>query len=239
LHLVIRLLTKLALVSLASLLIALAFPRATAHIALAPGQRATELLLAGERVTPSGYERAVSALSHALTWVETGRWRIRLGIVQAMYAHFLPPEQAEPLLQEGVMQIFRGLAREPADSYGWLVLARLFYAAGEPLQAAGALEWATRTHTYDPDNATPRVVLGLELWEFLSERARQSVQADLLAWFHRASRDVVSLAIAADRVDLISGLLATAEGARERFARLLADLEKEAASKMPTVGGGS
>lgn len=232
-------LTKLAIVSLASLLIALAFPRASAHLALAPGQRATELLLAGERTTPAGYERAVTAFNQALDWLDHGRWRTRLGIVQTIYAHFLPPDQAEPLVQEGVAQILRGLAREPTDSYGWLVLARLFYAARDPLQAAGAFEWVTRTHAFDPDNATPRVVLGLELWEFLSERAQQSVRADLLTWFRRAPREVVMLAIAAERVDLVSELLAIDDRASERFARLLAELEKEAASKMQPAGEGS
>ncbi len=226
-------------VLLAAALLALAVPRAIAHLALAPGLQATELLFSGERVAPAGFERAVSSHRAALDWVDSGRWRTRLGILLVMYADFLEPPQATPLLAEGVEDILHGLASEPVDTYGWLTLARVFYEARQPLQAAGALEWTVRTSRYDPDNATPRVVLGLELWEFLSEPARESFAADLLAWFRRAPRDVVTLAVVADRLDLVSALVARDERAGQRFARLLADLEKEASSQTQPSGGGS
>jgi hypothetical protein len=224
---------------LAAALLALAVPRAIAHLALAPGLQATTSLQSGERVTRAGFERAVRAHRAALDWVENGRWHTRVGILLVMYADFLEPPEATSLLAEGVEEIFHGLAGEPADTHGWLTLARVFYEARQPLQAAGALEWTVRTGRYDPDNATPRVVLGLELWEFLSEPARESLAADLLAWFRRAPRDVVTLAVAADRLDLVSAILARDERAGQHFARLLADLEKEAAARTQPAGGGS
>lgn len=215
---------------LAAALLALAVPRAIAHLALAPGLQATELLFSGERVAPAGFERAVSSHRAALDWVDSGRWRTRLGILLVMYADFLEPPQATPLLAEGVEDILHGLASEPVDTYGWLTLARVFYEARQPLQAAGALEWTVRTSRYDPDNATPRVVLGLELWEFLSEPARESFAADLLAWFRRAPRDVVVLAVVSENIDRVADLLGRDDRAAQRFAELLAQLESEAAA---------
>lgn len=225
--------------ALAVVLILLAAPRLAAHLALAPGQRAAELILAGEQVAPSGYERAVTAHRAALEWIADGRLEIRLGMIEVMYADFLEDERAGPLMLEGTTRILAGLARHPVESHGWLLLARVFYEAGRPLDAAGALDWAYRTMPYDPDNTTPRVILASELWELLEPETREGAAHDLLAWFRRAPREVVAFAVMTDSQRFVAELLDLDWRARRRFAELLRELRLEAARRAREQGGNS
>ncbi|GBD44601.1 hypothetical protein HRbin40_02090 [bacterium HR40] len=226
----------LAFVCLAAVLLALALPRSLAELAATPGRAATDRLIAGERVSESSFARALSALQAALRWHDAGRWHRQLGMVEIGYAQFLEPAAAAPLRAEGLQHLLVALARAPADSHAWLVLARTLLDAGERLQAAGALDWAVRTMPFDPDNAGLRALLGLALWELLEPPTQARLRSDLFAWFRREPRAVVAFAARSRRIDLVADLLAADERTSDRFTALLAELERKAMEEGPDIG---
>ncbi len=122
-------------------------------------------------------------LEQADVWTGDPKARIRAGILRLRLATASSDQIKQDQLQRAIDDLTDGLARSPANSYGWAALSQAQIAAGERTKAEKALSTSMLIDDFDPEMSLWRCELGLLLWDILDGDDRRMWNDQIrLAW---------------------------------------------------------
>lgn len=120
-----RLLTVAISFSLGAILLCLGIPRTIAAWATIEGDTAFDRIWAIPPASDLDLKSGVAAFVRAIEWQPSGLRLIRLGVIEITQAQRLAataPERA-PLLEQAERHLLEGLSIDPANGFGWHVVA--------------------------------------------------------------------------------------------------------------------
>jgi hypothetical protein len=136
--------------------------------------------------SPSTMEQALSNavwLERADAWTGDPKARIRSGILRLRLADASGGQIDQDQLQLAIDDLRDGLARSPANSYGWAALAQAELANDDSKQARKTLVTSMLIDDFDPELSLWRCELGLLLWNTLDGDDRRLWNDQVrLAW---------------------------------------------------------
>jgi O-antigen ligase len=207
--------------ALGASILLLAVPRVAAATLLLPGDRVLRAIENG--ANPGLRDLAIfeSSRSRALAWSGSGHIRTELGLAKLLRNRSQSGAKADALRASARHDLETGLARAPANPYGWTRLGLTEIEADAPAsQVLPALRMAVRTGPFQPDLLLPQLKLWLAEAPYLTadDKAVFGVQTRL-AW-SRAPAQLVETVRATGQIELVRAALPAAD--RESFDRLLA-----------------
>ena len=126
--------------------------------------------------SPSSASHAASnaaLLEKADAWTGDPRARIRAGVLRLRLATESGSQMDNEQLQQALEDLTEGLARSPANAYGWAALAQAQIASGALVKAKQALSTSMLIDDFDPQLSRWRTELGLLLWNELDSDDRR------------------------------------------------------------------
>ena len=208
-------------VLLALPILVLATPRLISSFHLLPGSAALALVESGARPGDAGLHRAVEAQVAALRAMpradtHTDTAFLALALVDGVK---LPAEQEAALRAVARHHVDAGLRRAPAQLRGWLMVATLDLAAGDPDAAARALTLSFVANPHVPALGVSRWPMAMQLGAKLDRTTRERANLEFLSFFRRQPDAAVSLAVRLDRLAELRALAGDDAVDQERLAR--------------------
>lgn len=193
----------------AGTLLWLSVPKALSEMTQLVGHQALTVILAGEKVTPKGYDRLITSRLQGLEWDEHPRAFAELGL--AFYAR-AREEEVGSAERDDYLRRSRRLLREavallPVHPVAWLLLARIDTELQNFEEAAEALANSLKTSPFMPKDVTIRTVLGFLYWDALDEETRAHLALSIAALLQEQPMTVVELAHREGRVVEVAQLL--------------------------------
>ena len=196
--------------ALGGVMLALALPRIAAELAALPGNRIEAAVEHGQLPGDAELALLVQSREGSLAWLVSGRTEMELAVAELLLARDdLGGGEWNRSRRAQAEAMFRaGLARAPADPYGWARLAHLSLIEGaSPRQVVPLLEMSLRTAPVEPPLTLARLELCLVEWNYFDASAAPQLEAQLrLAWAE-APDALVRLVRATGRVDLLQSAL--------------------------------
>lgn len=160
---------------------------------------------------------AIALLDRADRWFDDPGARIDAAIAQfrRAYGHAGGPDRAD--MQQAERDLASGLARRPADRWGWMYLAHADLTTGNIAAAEAAFRTAILVAPYDPDLSLWRTELGLDLWPELGSDDRRLVAEQMATAWAEKPQGVLALAKTPLAAAILRQALAPSPAALDAF----------------------
>lgn len=208
----------------AVVLLYLGVPRTIAAFVMLPGNEPLRDYGDGKAIDRDQLETIIESRQEALAWVDDGHTWSELALGQLLLA--ARPEKGGPLDSElvdrAIDSLRSGLTQAPTDTYAWTRLAYAeLLARGASQTVSSALVMSMRTGRYQPQLTLFRLKLCLAVWPHFAVKDYLLVLDQVrLAW-RRWRKDVVEIARATGRPDVIRAALAQTPRDLAEFERRL------------------
>ncbi len=162
-------------------LVALAWPRFIAGAAIAPYEDTLRGVARGAKPDPAVLDAAREGAEVSLSWLEYDRTLLRLGAFELVEAGLAPPEARRAVLDRSLAALRAGLARAPADAYGWVQLAQALRMRRGPTPELNAvLGMSLRIAPYEHRLVMPRLEIAFSAWRALDDTTRRALVPQLV-----------------------------------------------------------
>lgn len=174
-------------------LIAAAWPRFIAGAAIAPYEDTLRGIARGAKPLPATLAEAREAAQVSLSWQPFDRTYLRLGAFELVQAGLAAkPEARNETLDRSIGALRSGLARAPADAYGWLQLAQAIRLRHGPTPELNAvLRMSLRAAPYEHRLVLPRLEIAFSAWRALDEDLRRAFAPQMMRAVDTAPVDFV------------------------------------------------
>lgn len=209
--------------TLGSVLLALAGPRLYGQMLMLPGNKVQAAIDNDDTVSAQELDALAQSRQRGLAWTDSGHTRLELAAAEILLAEreVGGGTRYHALMAQALTAIRDGLARAPADAYGWTRLAYARLALGEPAdRVVPVLAMAIETAPVEATLIYPRLELCLIEWPYFAKVKPLLFEQQIrLAWGQSRLR-LVRLARATSRLDAVRAALPEAD--RAPFDRILA-----------------
>ena len=172
----------LVAIGAALVLVIPSWPRFIAGAAIAPYEDTLRGIARGAKPLPVVMAEAREAAHVSLSWQPFDRTYFRLGgfeLVQAGLA--ARPEDRNAALDRGIAALRFGLARAPADAYGWLQLAQAIRMRHGPTpELNSVLRMSLETAPYEHRLVLPRLEIAFSAWRALDADLRAALGPQMM-----------------------------------------------------------
>lgn len=209
-----KLVYPILMVALVAALALSTFDMARLVLARMPGQPAVDRLLAGEDVSPEGFERIRRSREKALSIEPTAQDAVELGLAQtfeALTVEGLDEARQEELLRGAIAYLQSGLAEAPVSYNGWYALALAHFVLNDIPQAAQAFNAAMLLTPFAGHNLSSRLRLGMALWSDLSDEAQDQIEDEIIFAARFRPFELVALAMQTGLEREVRALLASVD----------------------------
>ncbi len=216
--------TAAALSVLAVALFALAATTLPSRLLLLSGNAVREALLAGKDVTDERLNDFIAGRERAAALRATGEILddLSLAAFQRAQRQGLNTPQGQQDLAQALVWQRQSLGRAPANSYGWIHLARLLLQTEGPSdQAASALARSLETNPHEPRLALARLNMAVLLLDHLDKDAKARIPAMVRDNWHRNPKALAKAAQDNHYVSIVESALAEDARALNDFQALL------------------
>jgi hypothetical protein len=147
------------------------WPRFIAGAAIAPYEDTLRGIARGAKPLPAAIAAAREAAEVSLSWLPHDRTYLRLGAFELVQAGLAADAaRRNAALDRSIGALRAGLARAPADAYGWLQLAQAVRMRSGPTSAVAApLRMSLETAPYEHRLVVPRLEIAFSAWRALDE----------------------------------------------------------------------
>ncbi len=183
------------------------------------GDRTLRAIQAQETVSNEEVEELIEALDRSLFLVESGRKWTDLGLAQLLRsARITGQAESRDLLVRARASLRRGSALGPANGFAWTRLAYVeTLISGPSPEVARILEMAILTTPFDPRLLFLRLQLCFLAWPYFDPEDRDLVLQQVRHAWREAPGQLVDLAVAAERVDVVRAALSRSPEDLEHF----------------------
>ena len=209
---------------LGAVILILAVPRLVADVLMLPGDRVLDALQHRHDVTPAELRTLAASREAALPWTPSGHVRVDLATAELLLAanEVGGGPRYHDLIDRAQTELRGGLARAPADPYGWTRLAYAGLAANEPARKIiPDLAMAIETAPVEATLVFSRLQLSLLEWPYFSNEHPSLFEQQVRVAWDQSNERLVHLAIAIDRKEAVRNALNP--GDRAEFDRQVAD----------------
>jgi len=212
----------LFLILLAAPILWVGVPRLVAASLALPGDTGAAQLNNGEMLTFDGFTRVVDSRHAALRWAPDPTHLRDLGTAYMMAAH--APHigvDREAALRAAVERYEYGLALEPVNPHGWVLLAMAHATLEEHDRAVAALERSFEAGPHAAELAATRVTTAMASWDHLGVDLTLRIRLILPAAMRRHAEAVVQTALETGLVNEMRLSLLAHIDVLQRFETLL------------------
>ncbi len=183
------------------------------------GDRTLRAIQAQETVSNEEVEDLIEVLDRSLFLVESGRKWTDLGLAQLLRsARITGQTESRELLVGARASLREGSALGPANGFAWTRLAYVeTLISGPSAEVARILEMAILTAPFDPRLLFFRLQLCFLAWPYFDQEARDLVLQQVRHAWREAPGQLVDLAVAAERVDVVRAALSRSPDDLEHF----------------------
>jgi hypothetical protein len=210
--------------TLGCVLLALAGPRLYGQLLMLPANKVQAAIDNDDAVSARELDALVQSRTRGLAWTDSGHTRLQLAAAEILLAQreVGGGTRYHALMAQALTALRDGLARAPADAYGWTRLAYARLALGEPAdRVVPVLAMAIETAPVEATLIYPRLELCLIEWPYFAQAKPELFQQQIqLAWAQSRLR-LVRLARSTSRLDAVRNALPETD--RAQFDRILAD----------------
>ncbi len=203
-------------------ILVLALPRLVAGLIMFPGDHVLLTITHRLPAEPNDLETLLAARQSSLAWTTSGHPRLELATAAMLLAEqeVGGGPRYHALMQQAIAALRDGLARGPADPYGWTRLAYAELAENAPArQIIPDLTMAIETAPVAPDLTFPRLELCLLEWPYFAHADPILFEQQVRIAWHQSNQRLVNLALKTGRRDAVRDALA--ENDRANFERLI------------------